>query len=524
MPATRRLIFLLGDQLSDDITALSDLDPAQDVVLMAEVAEETRYVWHHRQKIVLVLAAMRHFAAALRARGISVDYVRLDDPANTGSFTGELGRAIARHGPAAVVVTEPGEWRVLAMMQGWQQQFGRPVEIREDRRFLCPAARFRRWAAGRGNYRMEFFYRDMRRMTGLLMERDKPAGGRWNFDAENRKRLPPGHRPPQRRRPAPDATTQDVLDLVGRVFADGFGSLDGFAWPVTRAQALAALRHFIADCLPGFGDYQDAMQQGNALLYHSLLSSSMNIGLLSPLEVCQAAEAAWQQGHAPIAAVEGFIRQILGWREYMRGIYWLHMPDYAESNALDAQRPLPGFYWTGDTAMNCIAQVVQDTIRHGYAHHIQRLMVTGNFALLAGIAPREIEAWYLAVYVDAFDWVELPNTHGMAIFADGGLLASKPYAAGGGYIDRMSNYCRGCRFNPKQRTGQDACPFTTLYWHFLLRQRDRLGKNQRLALAYRALDGIAAEEQARITAQGDAFLASLGEPGTAGAQQASLSV
>jgi deoxyribodipyrimidine photolyase-related protein len=496
---------VLGDQLTRSVAALEDLS-AGDVVLMAEVAEETTYVPHHRQKIVLVLSAMRHFADALRAEGIAVDYVRLDDPANTGSLTGEVARAARRHGATRVIVTEPGEWRVLSAMRGWETALGVPVDIRGDDRFFASRADFRRWAGDRRGLRMEFFYREMRRRTGILMDAGEPVGGRWNFDTENRRALPRGLAEPSRLRFPPDATTRAVIDLVARRFPDGFGDLDPFGWAVTREDALSALDHFVTDCLPRFGDYQDAMRRGAPFLFHAVLSPYLNIGLLTPREVCAAATAAFGRGEAPLNAVEGFVRQILGWREYVRGIYWLRMPDYARSNALGASRPLPWFYWTGETDLACVREVVSDIRRTGYAHHIQRLMVTGNFALLAGIAPVEVEAWYLAVFVDAFDWVELPNVHGMTLHADGGLLASKPYAASGAYIDRMSDYCAGCRFDPKIKSGPRACPFNPLYWAFLLRNRDRLEGNPRMAMPYRTLAGFTPERRATIMAEADAIL------------------
>ncbi|MFN3854332.1 MAG: cryptochrome/photolyase family protein [Phreatobacter sp.] len=505
------LRFVLGDHLTRTVAALRDLDPARDIVLMVEVAEETGYVPHHRQKIAFILSAMRHFAAELANEGIRVDYVRLDDPDNAGSFTGELRRAVARHRPARIVVTEPGEWRVRAMMADWQGLTGLPVEIREDDRFVCSHDRFARWAAGRKGYRMEFFYRDMRRQTGLLMRDGAPEGGRWNFDAENRSPLPRGAAIPRRLRFSPDATTREVIALVERRFPEGFGDLAPFGWAVTRADALRALDHFIADCLAGFGDHQDAMKRGAPFLHHSLLSPYLNVGLLTALEVCRAAEAAFRQGQAPLNAVEGFIRQIIGWREYVRGIYWRHMPDYAATNHLRAARPLPWFYWSGETDMACLAETVADTRRHAYAHHIQRLMVTGNFALLAGIRPAEIEAWYLAVYADAFDWVELPNTHGMVLFADGGLLASKPYAASGAYIDRMSDYCSGCAYDPKIKVGPGACPFNLLYWNFIAENEAVLAGNPRMAMPYRTWHAMDPARRAAIRGQAAAFLARLDE-------------
>lgn len=504
------LRLVLGDQLTRSLSALADLDPKRDVVLMAEVAEETTYVPHHRQKIAFILSAMRHFAEMLRAEGMTVDYIKLDDPANTGSFTGELLRAAKRHRAGRIVVTEPGEYRVLAAMRDWQATLGLPVEIRADDRFFASKERFARWAGGRKSYRMEFFYREMRRETGLLMNGDEPAGGQWNFDAENRKPLPRGAVPPARKRFPPDAITREVLDLVRRRFAHHFGDPEPFGWAVTRHDALEALQEFFTRALAHFGDYQDAMRTGEPFVYHSLLSSYLNVGLLTAHEVCTRAEAEYRQGRAPLNAVEGFIRQVLGWREYVRGIYWLRMPEYATTNALKAARALPKLYWTGETRMNCLAQVVDDTRRHAYSHHIQRLMVTGNFALLAGVRPDEISAWYLAVYADAFEWVELPNTHGMAMFADGGLLASKPYAASGAYIDRMSDFCKDCAYDVKVKSGPRGCPLNYLYWAFLIRNEATLRGNPRMAMPYRTLSTWDAKRKTALVHEAEAFLDGLG--------------
>ncbi|HWT10250.1 MAG TPA: cryptochrome/photolyase family protein [Roseomonas sp.] len=500
---------VLGDQCSRALASLHGIDPARDVVLMMEVQAECTHVPHHPQKIVLVLSAMRHFARALAARGVRVDYIRLDDPANTQSFRSELLRAVGRHRPARIVATHPGEWRVLQDMQGWQDAAGVPVEIREDERFLCPLPRFRAWADGRRQYRMEFFYREMRRQTGLLMEGDEPVGGRWNFDAENRAALPAGVVAPAPQRFEPDAITREVMSLVAERFGAHFGDAAGFAWPVTAKDARAALAAFIRDRLPLFGDYQDAMAAGQPTMFHALVSTSLNVGLLDPMEACRAAEDAWREGRAPINAVEGFIRQILGWREYVRGIYWHLMPGYADHNALGAERRLPAFYWGGPTTMRCMREVVGQTRDLAYAHHIQRLMVTGNFALLAGLAPAEVNEWYLAVYADAFEWVELPNTHGMAIHADGGLLASKPYAASGAYINRMSDYCAGCAHDPKQATGPRACPFNALYWDFVARHADRFASNPRMAMPLRTLARMDPKKVAALRAEAARFLATL---------------
>jgi len=502
--STLRLI--LGDQLSTSIATLRDIDRQADRVLMVEVDEEATYVRHHQQKLVLVFSAMRHFAAALQQEGVQVDYVRLDSASNTGSFSGEVERALQRRHHDRLVVTEPGEWRVRQMMLRWQKDLGIPVEIRADDRFLCSLAAFAEWAKDRKSLRMEYFYRDMRRKTGWLMEGDKPVGGEWNYDRQNRKSLPGGMTLPRRLRFDADEMTRQVMQLVKTRFGHHFGDLESFGWATTRADAQRALAHFISECLAGFGDYQDAMKSGEDFLFHALVSPYLNIGLLDPREVCEAALQAYADGRAPLAAVEGFVRQILGWREYVRGFYWLHMPGYERSNFLDAKRPLPDFFWTGKTDMNCLHEAIDTTRRHAYAHHIQRLMITGNFALLASLAPAEVEAWYLLVYADAFEWVELPNTHGMALFADGGLLASKPYAASGAYINRMSDYCSGCRYSPDKKLGEGACPFNYLYWYFLISKEKQLRSNPRMGLAYRNLSNKPEAEIEAIVAQAEDFL------------------
>lgn len=502
----RTLRPVLGDQLSRSLSALRDIDPACDIVLMVEVQEELTYVRHHKQKIVLVLSAMRHFAAALREEGIMVDYVELDDEGNTGSFNGELARAVDRHAVERVIVTEPSEWRVQEMVESWGDAFEVAVELREDDRFLCGRGEFAAWAAGRTSLRMEHFYRVMRRKTGWLMHDDQPEGGKWNYDVENRKALPENHPVEPPRRFAPDAITHEVMDLVEERCADHFGTLEHFGWAVTRQDALEALDHFVSTSLSQYGDYQDAMQAGEDFLFHSILSPYINIGLLEPREVCEAALASYDRDGAPLAAVEGFVRQVLGWREFVNGIYWWQMPAYAEANFFGADRPLPTFYWTGDTEMRCLRETIKGTQRNAYAHHIQRLMVTGNFALLAGLAPAQVEEWYLIVYADAFEWVELPNTHGMALHADGGLLGSKPYAASGAYINRMSDYCSACTYRPTVKLGPTACPFNYLYWHFLMVNRDRLEDNPRMAMPYRTLDRMSDERRQSITHDAKAFL------------------
>ncbi|MEQ7873104.1 cryptochrome/photolyase family protein [Sphingomonas sp. ASV193] len=510
------LIPVLGDQLSRDLSSLAPsptgADKAGSVVLMMEVWDEATYVRHHQQKIALVFAAMRHFATALEKDGWRVDYVKLDDHGNSGSFTGEVARGVKRHKAKAIRLVEAGEWRVKAEIDGWAERFGVPVEVLPDTRFLCGIEEFLGWAQGRRELRMEYFYREMRRKSGLLMDGDKPEGGRWNYDAENRGAAKPGTRFPDRPRFQKDKVTRAVLELVAERFGDHFGSLEDFDWPVTEAQANQALDDFLTHRLPHFGDTQDAMLKGEPFMNHALVSTSINLGLLDPLEVCRRAEAEYRKGRVPLASAEGFIRQIIGWREYVRGIYWWEGRDYRSANALKATRALPDFYWTGATDMACLADCVSVTREHAYAHHIQRLMVLGNFAMLAGIDPAQVSDWFLVVYADAYEWVEMPNVIGMSQHADGGRMASKPYAASGAYIDRMSDYCAGCRYDVKQKTGPDACPFNALYWDFLARNEKALRGKARLRNPYATWERMSADKRDAYRASAKTFLKTLKPP------------
>jgi len=501
-----RIILVLGDQLSNGLSSLQAGDRSRDVVLLAEVHDETTYVRHHKKKVAFILSAMRHFRDELRDDGWRVDYIALDDAHNTGSFTGEVKRAVARHGAAGLTVTEPGEWRVMEMMRAWADDLGVPVQVLDDDRFICSQDEFAAWADGRKSLRMENFYREMRCKTGLLMTDDKPVGGKWNFDHDNRKAAKADLFMPDVHRCEPDQITSEVLELVAARFANHFGDLEPFWFATKREDAEAALDHFIEVALPRFGDFQDAMLSDERFLYHSLVSFYINVGLLDPLDVCQRVEAAYSDGHAPLNAVEGYIRQIIGWREYVRGIYWLKMPDYATSNFFSAKRRLPDFYWTAETDMACLKAAISQTKEEAYAHHIQRLMVTGNFALIAGIDPHEVHEWYLMVYADAFEWVEMPNTIGMSQFADGGLLGSKPYAASANYISRMSDYCANCAFDAKARSGDDACPFNYLYWDFLARNEDVLKSNRRMGMIYGTWRKMDANQKRAIRAKSRAFL------------------
>lgn len=515
----RSLIVVLGDQLDDASAAFADVDPREALVWMAEVAHESTKVWSSRPRIAVFLSAMRHFRDRLRTQGWRVLYRELTNkgaqwqdrprgihawPEPTEERLGShLAATLAALKPERVIWVEPGEWSVREELLSVVRAAGIPFEVRADSHFLCSAAEFQRHAEGRKQLRLEFFYRELRQKTGILMESGQPAGGQWNFDADNREFFgregPVFHAPP--RAFPPDSVTRQVIEVVNARFATHPGTLTAFDWPVTREEALLALADFIEHRLAEFGRWQDAMWTGEPWLFHSRLSAALNLKLLNPREVIAAAELAWKQNRAPLASVEGFIRQILGWREYVRGIYWRFMPDYVERNQLGAEHPLPGFYWNADTEYHCLRQTLTQTLQFGYAHHIQRLMITGLFSLLLGVHPKRVHEWYLAVYVDAVEWVELPNTLGMSQYADGGVMASKPYIASGKYIERMSNYCAGCRFDPAQSTGPNACPFTTLYWDFLMRHETTLAKNPRMGMQVRNLKRLSPPQRDAIQRQ-----------------------
>jgi deoxyribodipyrimidine photolyase-related protein len=501
----RHLVIVLGDQLDIDAACFDGFDPSQDAVWMAEVAEESTHVPSSKQRTVFFLSSMRHFAQALRAKGRTLHYTQLDEPSNPGTLADVLARDIARLRPSALLLTAPGDSRVLQALRDVAAQAGLPLDLRDDRHFFSTVRDFAAHAAGRKQLRMEYFYREMRRRHGVLMDGSEPEGGQWNFDAENRESFGRGGPVdvPTPHRVTPDPVTQEVIALVNSRFATHPGTLESFGWPVTREDALQALEAFIRERLPHFGRWQDALWPGEPWLWHAHISAALNCKLLSAREVVAAAEQAWRAGAVPIASAEGFIRQILGWREYVRGIYWTQMPAYLERNSLDAHEALPAFYWSGETRMACMADAIAQTLTHGYAHHIQRLMVTGLYALLLGVHPKEVHQWYLAVYVDAVEWVELPNTLGMSQAADGGLMASKPYIASGKYIERMSagSLCARCPYRPAERIGENACPFTTLYWDFLLRHESSLAANPRTVMQVRNLARVNEDERARIRAR-----------------------
>ncbi len=501
---TLRLI--LGDQLHQDISSLKGCDKENDIIFMCEVWEEATYVQHHKKKIAFLFSAMRHFSRELKEAGFQVRYTQLDDEDNAGSFKGEIERVVKERGIKNIIVTEAGEYRVLQDMQSWGEAFGVDVDIRANDHFLCTHEDFKNWAEDRNELRMEYFYREMRKKYNILLtDEGKPVGGEWNYDSENRKTPKGALDIPDTYHAQTDDITSDVLKLVGAKFKDHFGDLEPFHFAVTRDQALYALDKFVSERLNNFGDYQDAMVQGEPWMYHSHLSFYINCGLLTPMECIEKAQAAYYDKTAPLNAVEGFIRQILGWREYIRGIYWMKMPGYEAENFLDATRKLPSFYWDANTQMNCLKQCVSETKENAYAHHIQRLMVLGNFALIAGLSPEEVNEWFLIVYADAYEWVEMPNVTGMILYADGGVLASKPYASSGAYINKMSDYCKGCKYKVTKKNGPEACPFNYLYWDFIDRNEDKLKGNHRMRMMYSTLKRMGDEKLDAVRADTKRF-------------------
>jgi deoxyribodipyrimidine photolyase-related protein len=510
MSKLRNLVLILGDQLDRESSALDGFDAKQDRVLMIECVEESTHVWSHKTRTALFLSAMRHFAAYLQSKKMRLEYRSLDKD-NDASFESALAEVFSREKPQTLIVVEPGDLRVEASLTKIAKSHSVSLDIREDRHFLCTKSEFTKWAGKNKSLRMEFFYREMRRKHQVLMEGEKPLGGVWNFDAENRKSF--GKSGPQDVPTLPtfrpDKVTKEVIDLVEQRFKDHPGSTEHFNWPVTREDALVALQSFIEKRLADFGPHQDAMWTGLHFGWHSLLSSSINLKLLHPREVIAAAETAFKRENLDIASVEGFIRQVLGWREFMRGVYFLDMPSLKTANHFDHKNALPKWYWSGKTHMNCLKNCIDQTMQFGYAHHIQRLMITGMFGITAEIEPQQLCDWYLAVYVDAIEWVELPNTAGMALFANGGRFTSKPYVASGAYVKRMSNYCDGCRYKPDQKTGAKACPLTTLYWNFLDKHEETFASNPRTSLMVRNLARMTDEERDAIRTEAKRMLKNL---------------
>lgn len=496
----RNLVLVLGDQLWPSSPALAFADSADNPIVMIEAAQEASYIPQHRMRLVLFFSAMRHFRDALRKRGHTVCYTALEDEDAQGEIGAELGRRIAQFAPERVVCLEPGDYRVQEMIETACARAGTELRLIADSQFLSTVDAFRDHMTGRKTLVMEYFYRDLRRRTGILMDGKAPVGGQWNYDADNRKPFgrsgPPAIGAPKRFHP--DALTRQVVATVEERFPEAPGMLEQFDYPVTPEEAREALDDFIENRLPDFGRYQDAMARGHPYLFHSRISSSLNLHLLDPRDAISAALEKYERGEAELNSVEGFVRQILGWREFVRGVYWTHMPDYAGLNALEADLDMPAFMWTGETDMACLKDSVGQLIDHAYAHHIQRLMVLGLFSMLLGVRPYDVHRWHMSMYIDAIDWVSLPNVLGMSQYGDGGLVGTKPYAASGNYINKMSDYCAGCRFRPGEATGEDACPVTTLYWDFLSRNRGRLTSNRRMGFQFKNLDRKDEDERQAI--------------------------
>jgi deoxyribodipyrimidine photolyase-related protein len=497
MNTPKSLVLILGDQLDLNGAALRAFNVKTDEIVMIESIPEAQYVWSHKAKIALFLSAMRHFAIKLKELNYPLTYIQ----SSPLSIVETLKEKIIQEQITNLICVEPGEWRLKQQIEELAKELSITLEMREDDHFYCPHSEFIAWTAGKKELRLEYFYRLMRKTHNILVDSEgNPEGGQWNFDKDNRK-------PYSKKGPGiieapilfePDTVTKEVLKFVSKTYSSHPGALEDFRWPVTRAQALEALDYFVEFRLRNFGVFEDAMWTDTPFGWHSILSSSLNLKLLNPREVIAAVLQAWKKHSLDLSTVEGFIRQILGWREFVRGMYYLDMPKMAQDNYYDHQSPLPKWYWTGQTNMACMKDAIGQTLQYGYAHHIQRLMVTGNFALLAEILPSEVCDWYLAIYVDAIEWVELPNTAGMALFANGGRFTSKPYIASGAYIKRMSNYCDSCKYKPEVRFGENACPVTTLYWHFLIKHRNQFESSPRTRLMTANLKRISDEDQKSI--------------------------
>jgi len=502
---TLRLI--LGDQLNHHHSwYAAGPDPAVTYVLL-EIRQETDYARHHIQKVMAFFAAMRGFADYLRTSGHQVVYRRLDDPQNRQTLEGNLRDIIQELGADRLEYQLPDEWRLDIQLKEMAPALGIPVAACDTEHFLSPREAVAQFFAGKKTYLMENFYRAQRKRLGYLMQPDgTPEGGAWNFDADNREPLPKGHVVPE-----PFVETQDLTEIHDMILKAGVQTMGRckdparFGWPTTREAALRLLEAFATQSLPLFGTYEDAMTTRSWAVYHSRLSFALNVKLLSPAEVVERCTAEYQARPQAIslAQIEGFVRQIVGWREYMRGIYWAEMPRFGTLNFFGHERPLPDWFWTGETRMNCLRHALGQSLDKAYAHHIQRLMVIGNFALLMGAHPDAVDAWYLGVYIDALEWVEITNTRGMSQYADGGIVGSKPYVASGAYIARMSDYCGGCMYNVKEKTGANACPFNALYWHFYDRNRSLLEKNPRIGMVYKTWDKMTAAQRHALLVQAE---------------------
>ena len=510
----KTLRLILGDQLNAKHSWYRETSE-HTLYLIAELHQEQRYVKHHIQKICAFFMAMQRFAEALTTAGHSVLHHTLDDTAQYDTLDDLIYATCLEYNITSVEFQRPDEMRLLEQLRDLSLPDGVTLREVDSEHFLLPFDTISDEFKPNKTHRMEAFYRRMRTRYGYLMEGSDPEGGRWNFDTENQKSF---KKADLEEIPAPLVfahSTSEVKARIDRHNIAYFGTLnETLVWPVTRAEALALLEYFCEHCLPLFGRFQDAMTANSDhkwSLYHSRISFALNTKMISPGQVIEHALSVYRTSPEKIdlAQIEGFIRQILGWREFVRAIYWINQPEYPTLNALKAVNDLPEFFWTGDTKMNCMRECISQSLEHAYAHHIQRLMVLGNFCLLAGIDPDQVDQWYLGVYIDAIEWVEMPNTRGMSQFADGGLLASKPYSGSGQYIQRMSDYCKGCEYDVKKRSGEGSCPFNSLYWHFQDRHAATFSNNPRTAMVYRNWDKKPDSERQEILTQAKAYLTNL---------------
>jgi deoxyribodipyrimidine photolyase-related protein len=502
----KTLRLLLGDQLNINHSWFKEV--RKDVIYcLFEMRQETDYVAHHIQKVIAFFSAMREFSDQLKKEGHQVEYFKLDDKTNKQTLAGNIGFLINKYEVECFEYLLPDEYRLDEQLKNICNNLSIKSAVYDTEHFMTGRNELGNFFEKK-NYLMESFYRDIRRRFDIMMDGKEPVTGQWNYDAENRKKMPKEHRPVEpfifRK------NVKDVFELIKKEKIRTIGRVDpdSFLWPTNRKESLELLEYFVQKCLPHFGDFQDAMTPHYWSLYHSRLSFSMNVKLISPLEVVQRAVQEWENRKAEISIsqIEGFVRQIIGWREYMRGIYWAKMPEFAQLNFFNNKRKLPNWFWTGETKMACLKHAINQSLDYAYAHHIQRLMVTGNFALLAGIDPDEVDAWYLGIYIDAIEWVEITNTRGMSQFADGGIVGTKPYCSSANYIDKMSHYCNGCFYDKKLRTGKKACPFNSFYWNFYDRNRDKLEKNPRIGMAYRTWDKIDSKTQEELLQQAATYL------------------
>lgn len=510
--ANKILRLILGDQLNSNHSWFETIDETVTYVMM-EVRTETDYASHHIQKIVGFFTSMRAFAHELQSNKHEVIYLKLDDENNLQSFETNIERILKNNNYTQFEYQLPDECRIDLVLKNFAAGLSIPVKVCDTEHFFATRNELGDFFEGKKTFLMESFYRAMRKKHQILMEGNNPTTGQWNYDVDNRKKLPKNHKPT-----SPlvfNTNVSDIVEMIAQTDIKTIGSIDStnFIWPINRAQSLELLEFFVTECLPLFGSYQDAMSPNEWSLYHSRLSFSLNTKMISPLEVIERAIAEWEQKPEVIEynQLEGFVRQIIGWREYMRGIYWLKMPEYAEMNFFNHQDKLPDWFWTGKTKMNCLKDAINQSLNYAYAHHIQRLMITGNFALLAGIHPDEVDAWYLGIYIDALEWVEITNTRGMSQFADGGIVGTKPYVSSAAYIDKMSHYCGSCFYNKAKKVGEKACPFNSLYWNFYDKHEDKLAKNPRIGMMYNVWRKVKPEDKVALLEQADYYLKNINE-------------